>query len=245
MDRDLYERTAAGEYLDYQTRYRTTLRESDRVIVETVRRIAAERGGGALSLVDIGCSTGNLLLHLKRLVPGLRLHGGDVYPRIVESCRADPDLAGIGFDVMDILALEAGRTFDIVVVNAVLWMFGDADLERALSSLARIATPRGHLITFELFHQADEELEVVERSRAHPDGLLLHFRPIGAVRRSLERAGFVDVQARPFRIPIDLPRSADPADITSYTVRAADGERLIFRGMLYTPWCHLTAVRAP
>lgn len=243
MDRDLYERTAAGVYLDYQTRYRTTIRESDRVIVETVRRIAAGRSGGT-TVLDIGCSTGNLLLHLKRLVPGLRLHGGDVYPRVVEGCRADPELAGIDFGVMDILALEPARTFDVVIVNAVLWMFGDGDLERAISSLAGVATAGGHVIAFELFGETEEELEIMERSHAHPDGLMLHVRPISAVRRTLERAGFTDVRADPFRIPIDLPRPADAADITSYTVRTAGGERLIFRGMLHTPWCHLTAVRA-
>jgi hypothetical protein len=71
--------------------------------------------------------------------------------------------------------------------------------------------------------------------------MTLHFRPYSVVDATLRRHGFAAPTITPFAIPIDLPKPADPADISSQTVPLADGGRLIFRGALYTPWCHLAA----
>lgn len=244
MDRDRYGQYATGDYLEYQKRYAGTIRESDRVIVGSVERIAAERAGERLSLVDIGCSTGNLLRHLRHRVPGLDLFGGDVYPEVVDRCRKDPDLGGIGFQVMDLLDLDRARAFDIVIVNAVLCLFGRDDFAKAVANIAVVTKPGGYFITFDQFHEPQQDLEIVERSETHPDGLTLHFRPLSFVSDLLQRVGFADVAYEPFRISIDLPRPARPEDITSHTVTTADGDRLIFRGALYTPWGHLVARKA-
>ena len=61
-------------------------------------------------------------------------------------------------------------------------------------------------------------------------------------------SGFDDVQFAPFEIPIDLPRGRTVGDnesgfedLNSYTVRSEAGDRLLFRGTLFQPWCHLIA----
>lgn len=244
MDRGSYGRYAAGDYLEYQKRYAASLRESDRVLIDQVARVVAERPGEDLTLVDIGCSTGNLLRHIGGRIPGLRLVGGDVYPAVIEGCREDESLGGISFEVMDILALDRDHAFDIVIVNAVLYLFGSDDLAKAIANVAAVTKAGGRFITFDLFHGSAQDLEVVERSETHPDGLLLHFRPFSDIRELLESNGFSEVSYEPFRIPIDLARPERPADISSHTVRTKGGERLIFRGALFTPWCHLTAVKA-
>ena len=59
------EKFLAG-YNEYQSKYANDMRESDRVILALV----ANHGRGA-SLLDIGCSTGNLLRHIKRAFPSL------------------------------------------------------------------------------------------------------------------------------------------------------------------------------
>ena len=64
-----------ARYDDYQQRYRDSIRESDKVLIDLIREAAA---GRPARLLDIGCSTGNLLRHIRRLVPGLDLHGGDL-----------------------------------------------------------------------------------------------------------------------------------------------------------------------
>jgi hypothetical protein len=52
----------------YQKRYRDSIRESDKVLIELIRSVI---GGRSASLLDVGCSTGNLLRHVKRLLPAL------------------------------------------------------------------------------------------------------------------------------------------------------------------------------
>lgn len=236
-----YGEYASGEYLEYQKKYAAKIRESDRVIIELVRGIVEKHGSGRapLSLVDIGCSSGNLLLHLKHQVPGIELTGGEAFPKIVEECRKNPELAGIRFEQMDLLAVDHGKHFDIVIVNAVLFLFAEGDFDRAVSNIARATKKGGHFITFDLFHPVEQELLILEKSETHPDGLNLHFRPYSKVRAAVEKHGFENVTFRTFAIPIDLPRRGRAADITSHTVRTEDGERLIFRGTLFTPWCHL------
>jgi SAM-dependent methyltransferase len=232
---------ASGEYLEYQSRYASTIRESDRRLIEMIRDAAGKDLERGLRLVDIGCSSGNFLLHLKHHLPGLRLTGGDAFPGIPEKCRANPDLAGIEFEMMDLLDLQGEGRFDIVVVNAVLFLFDQPEFERAVAGIARLLASGGRFFAFDLCHPYEQELAILEKSKTHPEGMTLHFRPYSVVEATLRRHGFAAPAVTPFAIPIDLPRPADMADISSQTVRTEGGDRLIFRGALYTPWCHLAA----
>jgi SAM-dependent methyltransferase len=228
----------ADGYLAYQARYAATPRESDR---ELVRLVDALTTGRAARVLDLGCSTGNLLRHLRAARPDLRLTGGDLMASHLAACRADGGLAGIDFREMDAVRLPAAPEFDVVVVNAVLYLFTPAELDRALRGVAGLLRPGGHLVAFDLFHPFGQELTITEVSETHPEGLTLHFRSYRAVGEALARAGFARPAIAPFRIPIDLPRPADDDAIISHTVPAASGERLLFRGTLHQPWCHMTA----
>lgn len=79
-------------YAEYQRRYAGSMRESDRVLIDRIRELV----GGALargeqpSVLDLGCSTGNLLWHLKQALPGLRLAGGDVAAGLERAGFAPP-----------------------------------------------------------------------------------------------------------------------------------------------------------
>jgi SAM-dependent methyltransferase len=235
----------SADYSAYQQRYSEQIRESDRVVIEIVRELNEKRQG--LRVLDIGCSTGNLLRHLNVLVPGLELTGGDLVPDVLSACRADPGLAGIEFEELDLLALPRER-FDIVIVNAVVYLLNDDEFRTAAQSLSGALRAGGALVMFDFFHPFRQELEIKETSRSHPAGLVLHFRSEARGRSILTDAGFDDVEFRPFSIPIDLEPGNryrdDPGgfeDLNSYTRLAADGERLLFRGTLYQPWCHLVA----
>ena len=235
---------AAG-YTDYQRRYALEPRESDRVLIAHVTAALAERiGGGAPARVlDVGCSTGNLMRHLARALPEAELWGGELMPEALALCRSAPDLKGMTFVEMDLLDIGHAETFDIVVVNAVLYLFGDDDLARALSSVARALAPGGSLVAFDMFHPFEQHLTVREASLTHPEGLVLHLRPYSVLRGAAARAGLGEPSIHPFAIPIDLPRPASDDDIVSFTVPTAAGERLLFRGALAQPWCHVVANR--
>src|SRR5215831_5995994 len=112
-------------YGEYQKKYARTIRESDRVLIDMVRAavaptLAQERRP---SLIDLGCSTGNLLLHLKHAVPALALSGGVIVGSIIVANRLNPELGGIEFHELDMLELPTEPQYDVVVTNAALMFF--------------------------------------------------------------------------------------------------------------------------
>lgn len=228
-------------YSQYQKRYVTKIRESDRRLIQLIREHVepAHRRGKKVRLLDLGCSTGNLLRHLKRALPGLELYGGDIVPSIIEECKRDPALEGIQCDEMDALNLRCDQPFDLIVANAALMFFNEDEFRLAISNIARAIKQEGWCIAFDWFHPFEQELMIVETSKLHPQGLRFYHRSYATVRAALKEVGFSPPTFQPFHIPIDLPRPAIAADITTYTVKTTDGKRLSFRGTLFQPWCYL------
>jgi SAM-dependent methyltransferase len=228
-------------YAEYQARYADTIRESDRVLIDLVRAAADASTAERPRLIDIGCSTGNLLLHIKHALPALELHGGDIVADIIAECRRNEALEGIAFEVLDILDPPRGEAYDIVTVNASLMFFEPAEFTRAVAGLASLLVAGGTLVAFDYFHPFRQELEVLETSAAFPDRLRLFMRSYDTVLAAASAAGLEEVEFRPFDIPIDLPRPDDVASIGTWTERTAEGRGLSFRGSLFQPWCHMVA----
>ena len=243
----------AAEYLAYQERWSTDIRESDRVLLSLVSEAAEQVRalGRRPSVIDIGCSTGNLLRHLGSALTDVDLAGAELSTDALVACRSDPTLEAMAFHQMDVVNLPADARYDVAIVNAVLYLLSDDDLASAFSGLSRLVQPGGALVVFDYFHDFPHDIAVIERSRSHPDGLPLHLRPMERTEPLLRDAGFDAVRFLPFQIPIDLPPGARYGnndsgfeDLNSYTVRAEDGRRLLFRGALFQPWCHLVARKA-
>ncbi len=244
--RDYVKSDFMDDYVEYQQRYADEPRESDKVIIDYVRT-AIELGDKSPVLLDIGCSTGNLLRHLKPALPQAKLIGGELAEAALDFCRRDSALSGIAFEYLDALDLPKD-SYDVVISNAVLCLFNQEDYDNAIRSIAASLKPGGSLISFDWLHPFNQELEIREVSRSHPEGMFLYFRSFDSVERSLRTAGFEEISFRPFEIPIDLERGdiygnneTGFEDLNSYTVETTEQTRMIFRGTLYTPWCHLFA----
>jgi SAM-dependent methyltransferase len=232
-------------YNEYQNKYAEKMRESDRVLVGLAEGICKEsKQDEPLSLLDVGCSTGNLLLHLKQHLRDIRLSGAELAESSLEQAKSNPDLAGVDFAKRDLLDLELHQEYDIIVVNAVFYMLNDEQLKKALKSVCLALKPGGSLLAFDFFHPFEQDLSVLEKSTTHPEGLMLHMRPQDSVKAILEDAGFSTAQFMPFSMPIDLEKPSQPDDMRTYTVKDEKGGRLSFRGVLFQPWCHLHAVKA-
>jgi SAM-dependent methyltransferase len=118
--RELYENYPPNNeyirsYIEYQERYAHDARDSDKRLIELVGRLLAERTptGRRPHLLDIGCSTGNLLAHLRKAYPTVELTGGDLSELSIAECKGNPMLAGATFEVWtscDWATIQAGTT---------------------------------------------------------------------------------------------------------------------------------------
>lgn len=230
-------------YSQYQRKYARNMRESDRILITIIERILGDEAPDRkrFSLLDIGCSTGNLLLHLKYALPQLDLSGGDIVASIVAECRANPDLAGIQFSEMNMLNMNCERQFDLVVANAAMPFFTQAEFGQALANISAVTKPGGWFVAFDWFHPFEQDITVVEKSRNFSQGLEYHFWSYTTVKAAIGKVGLGNPNFQPFYMQTDLAKSADLANINSYTIRSDDGQRLCFRGSLFQPWCHLVA----
>jgi 2-polyprenyl-3-methyl-5-hydroxy-6-metoxy-1,4-benzoquinol methylase len=234
---------ASDEYAEYYNQYLESIRESDSILIGLIRDIVAPRlqSGKTLKLIDIGCASGALLYHLKHQIPQLSLTGADAYPEVLERCRQNPSLEGIQFEEMDALHLPVQQKYDLIVFNAVLFMFPTETFENIIQQCFTMLNDGGALFMFDFFNPYEQEITITEVSKVHSAGMVLHFRSAVNVKDILRKAGFTQVDLHPFEIPIDLEKPSDPSDITTHTVKTKDGHRLLFRGGLYQPWTHLVA----
>ncbi len=226
-------------YNEYQSRYAKEPKESDKILLSLIGE--ALRNCKDPKLLDIGCSTGNLLGHIRRAFPDVHLFGGD----LAESSLAIAHevLPSVDFRKMDMLDLPFRGDLDIVTANAVTVYFTDEEYALAIQSVFRSLGPRGVYVAFEWLHDFDDQqLVITEKSPAHPDGLTFFFRPQAGARRVAMECGFSEITFRPFFIPIDIPL-AERADgaIATHTLRTTEGRRLSMRGTLLQPWCFFVA----
>lgn len=229
-------------YQDYQKRYAANIRESDRALLAIVAGLldTMNLGEEAPRILDIGCSTGNLLLHAKSLLPTARLAGGDLAAEVIAQNQADPDLAGIDFFVMDMLDFVSDSLFDVVITNAATYCLDFKQYPTAMANIAKALKPGGWYVGFDWFHPMEQELVIVEYSRVFPKGHTLTSRSHGFVESAFADAGLEAPRFRDFDIPIDLPVPPRQST-TTHTVRTEQGKRLCFRGTLFQPWAFVTA----
>ena len=235
-------------YSDYQKRYSENIRESDKVLIKLVEQAVAQNQQRPITLLDVGCSTGNLLFHIRNLIPELKLYGGDLMEPVIAECQNNHNLEGIEFRVIDILNFNNGIKFDVIVINAVLFLFDSDLLEQSLANISQNLNEGGQAIIFDFCHNFYEELKIIEKSSFHPDGLPLHFRSQETWNLAFKKCGFSQQHYFPFEIGIDLAKPEPVerngervSDIGSYTVMTHDNHRLLFRGALFQPWTHIVA----
>ena len=229
------------KYVAYQERYANDIRESDRVTIRLISDWVADHGEGPFDLLDVGCSTGNFLRHVRHADLPLRLQGADLAASALQIAREDAVLEGIAFIEHDIVACPPSELIDVITFNAVFFAFGPEEFRSAVANAAAALRPGGALICWDLFNPFQQRLDIVETSQGYPDGLRIVVRSYEDVREAVAEAGLNEPHLEPFRLPVDLSGGDDPASNQTYSVTSSDGDRLLFRGSLHQPWCHMVA----
>jgi ubiquinone/menaquinone biosynthesis C-methylase UbiE len=147
------------------------------------------------SVVDIGCGTGNALLHLSKTNPSL-LAGIDISPRSIAVARAK--LSGLSVD------LRAGdaesdlpwpdETFDVAVMNAAIHHFPEP--ENVLRQALRVLKPKGRLIIADPFFFLPFLQIVNLLLKIYPLNGDLRFFSQKGLRNLVQRCGFQGVEQK-------------------------------------------------
>lgn len=98
---------------------------------------------GAQTLLDVGCGTGQHLSHLRGQI---HVEGLDISEELLDVARERlPDVA---FHRGDMIDFDLGRTFDVVIClfGSITFVRTPANLDRAVSCLARHVSPGGLLV---------------------------------------------------------------------------------------------------
>ena len=231
---------AMNRYIEYQKKHRLNIRDSDKKLIKILKENI--NSTEKLNILDVGCSTGNLLYFLKEEFRNSTLKGCDLNIESIESCKKDDQLSGINFSVKDILNLQIESEYDVLIANAVAVYFSWEEYLTSLKSVYRALKPNGVYIAFEWIHPFDvQDIKIVETSKKNPNGLTFNFRPEKKVKKFATLAGFKDITFTPFSISKELPCQGYSEDIFTYTRKEDDGNFMSFRGALYQPWCHFVA----
>lgn len=178
---------------------------------------------------------------MKRMIgDSVDLIGGDLAESSLDICRKNEGLAGIAFEYLNIMDLPKA-SYDLIVVNCVLYMMNDEQYGKSLASIQSALRSGGSLLIYDFAHTFPQEIEIIEKTASHPDGLRLCFRSQKRIIEAFKKVGFDEWKFWPFELPIDLPRIDHEQDIITYTRKDEHGERMAFRGTLYQPWCHMIA----
>ena len=228
------------KYNEYQKKYRTNIRDSDKKIIDIISNLSKLDKNP--SILDIGCSTGNLLYHIQNKFPSATLFGGDLSQTSIEICKRDEDLKKISFSTKDMLNINESDKYDLIIVNAVTYLFSWEEYDKAIQSIFAALKKGGYLIDFEWLHPFDvQDLTIYETNEWNPNGMKMHIRPYKKVSEYLKKAGFSSINFEAFEISKELPCLGFDKDTTSYTKKDLEGKNMLFRGILYQPWCHMIA----
>jgi len=225
-------------YISYQRKYIDSPRESDKVILEMLEK---QLGAQSASVLDVGCSQGNLLRHIRRKFPSLELFGCDLSQDEVDAAKElTTDEDNISFFCMDLAQPNSLEQYDCIVLNAILFSISNTDISLALSNLAKLVKKKGTVIVFDFFHTKAHNLMILEEvlvENGYHNNLEINFRNVYWFEERIRKHGLILESYHPFNIPVDLVENED--SLTSFTTKTELGTRITFRGALAQPWSHL------
>ncbi len=188
-------------------RFNPGARHRRRAILKLMERL------DAVSVLDVGCGPGELILALSERHPGLRLTGVDLSAEVIDANRRT-----LSFAEFDFLDLEKGylnQTFDLVICSEVIEHLNDWRV--GVGHLAAMVRPGGHLIVTcptGVIHKTEEAWGHVEHPK--PEELASVARENGLDPLTLTNWGFPSYRLLKTLTNIDPERAIDMFGSGSY-----------------------------
>lgn len=174
--------TVAASYADL-TRHILDETPEERAVLALFADLVRARGGGRVA--DVGCGTGRITAHLRRL--GLDIFGIDLSPGMIEVARRDNP--GLRFELgsMTDLAVDDASVTGLIAWYSLIHV-PDDEIGSVLAHFRRVLRDGGPLLLG--FHLGDGTKLKTEGYGGHPMKVHVHRRQHGRLIAWLDDAGF-------------------------------------------------------
>lgn len=184
-----------------------------------------------LSLLDIGCATGDFVYYINSLYPHMDIHGMDILGSLLEKAREEVPNVTFHQGAIDKEHLQ-NKKFDIITMSGVHQIF-DACSEWIDNSIEMI-NEGGTMVFFGIFNPNPVDgIFKFKRSDLDVDTWETGWNAFShlTVKEHFAKKGITNVEFHKFQIEIDLPKH-DEDPLRSWTMKMEDGTRSIMHGGL-------------
>lgn len=194
--------------------------------------IAQEQRDSKLSVLDVGCATGEFLYFLSSRYPEYSFTGIDVFDDLIDQCKTlQTDKEFIKASILDLPA-NLERQFDIITVVGVMSIFDEAELSIFFNNLFKACRPGAAIYILSPFNEYGVDCEIKHRKR--PNGIKGNWEKGWNVFSKETIAEFIENKCskwsfHPFRINFDLKPKEDP--VRTWTLKTETNERQLTNGL--------------
>ncbi len=181
------------------------------------------------SLLDLGCSRGELLYHIQNQIPNhSTLFGLDYSEDLIKNAKEQEFLSEINFKVGDAQDFNLERKFDFIICNGTVGYFDS--LDNLFKMLKKHLNRGGVALVAHLFNEFDIDVQVKYRNNKYFNqfeaGWNVH--AINTAKIALEDSKLLLKDTHKFHLSFDDKPKKDPArSWTSYV----DGEKKFLNGL--------------
>jgi len=152
------------DYIYFEEDYYKNKKETFSFLIDILKNYRKDK----FSLLDLGCSRGELLYHIKNdLINYSKLSGLDYSEDLIKSAKEQDFLKGIDFHVGDAQNFELNQKFDFIVCSGTVGYFDS--LDELFKMIKKHLNKGGVALVFHLFNELDVDVHVKYRNNKYFD----------------------------------------------------------------------------
>jgi SAM-dependent methyltransferase len=217
------------DYIYLQENYYKDKKEMFNFLIDLLKNRLSKKSIDGYSLLDLGCSRGELLYHIKNdLKNYISLVGLDYSQHLIDSAKSQDFLNDVHFVVGDAENFNLSQQFDFIVCSGLTGYFDS--LKNLFSNIEVHLAEGGNAFVFHIFNKLDVDVLVKYRNNKHFD----EFQPgwnvhsISTARKELENTGLKLMNTHEFQLSYNDEMKEDPA--RSWT-GILDGKKKFVNGL--------------
>ena len=217
------------DYIYFQENYYENKKEIFKFVIDLLKNKLSKNKIEEYSLLDLGCSRGELLYHIKNDLKNYKsLVGLDYSQVLIDSAKSQDFSNDISFIVGDAENFSLSQQFDFIVCVGVTGYFDS--LQNLFSNIEAHLSEDSTAFVIHLFNKLDVDVLVKYRNNKYFDefqpGWNLH--SISTARKELENTGLKLLNMHEFQLSFNDNIKDDPA--RSWT-SIVDGKKKFMNGL--------------